>query len=322
MKPICAAIFLTLLALPGGGAHGSDAYGPLIWSDDGRRAYTWHDDQVMELDLEMGEMTPVTDSIPPPHAIALDEENRLLVVSQPTDFTNLTLFSMDEGEPVLCYLPREKGQVIALNCHDGELTVVGRGYVARLDLFTGAPLDSIEWIGRSVPADLSFRGGNVDVLQQQLVVEYDRASRSIPVGTDGILRAVFAGRNGRSFLEQRGGDLQLLMPEGSARPAGKIEPDERFAGAQYSREGEKLLIVIERPGVNEGNRTTRLEIRDACTGERIQFLRSARSIRGVDQFEGPYSAAIHPDGKWLLVNWLLTGIQLWNMEDWSLLQTW
>ncbi len=308
--------------LSGGSLFGSDSYGPVIWSDDGDRAFTWHDEQVMELDLVQGGMTPLTDSIPPPHAIALDENNRLLVVSQPRDFANLTLYSMEKGAPILCYLLQEEGHVIDLHCHDGELTVVGKGYLIRLDLSTGAPFESPGWIGRPLPADLAFDAGMAEVLQQEGIVQYRHESRSIPIESAGILRSIFLSHHGRSLLIQDGRDLSLLMPDGSNRPAGVIEDDERFAGAQYSSAGEKLIVVIERPGVVEGNRTTRLEIRDAHTGDRIQFLRSARSIQGVDHFEGPYAAAIHPNGKWLLVNWFLTGIQLWDMEEWNLIQKW
>ncbi len=315
-------IFLLSLAASGG-AYGADAFGPVIWSEDGLRAYTWHDERIVELDLLEGGLTPLTDSIPVPHAIGVDEGNRSVVVSSPSAEPRAVLYSIDSGESILCYTMTGRRTLLSLSCYDGLVTAVGVGYAVRFDLLTGEREPPIDWVGRARPIDISFERDRAVVLQQDRIVEYGHTLRESSFESDGLRRALFTGPYGWSVLEQRENDLVLIFQGGEERSAGTLAPDERFSGAQYSPAGEKLLVVIEMPGVTEGNRTTRLEIRDGKNGERIQFLRSAQRIRGADHFESPLAAAIHPNGQWLIVNWPLTGIQLWEMgEEWALLHSW
>ncbi len=316
LPPRSIALFL-LAAFPRLAAP-SDAFGPVAFSLSGDTVFTWHDGKLMGLRVEGG-MTPVTDSIAVPRACAVDDASKIVAVSPPAGEARVTLYRGRSAEGFVSLLPGT-GRVMVLAAAEGTLTVVGEEGAAKFALPSGEPLGMTVRPFEAPPVDFTVGPGGVTTLFSRAIVGPDGSTSPITSGMTG--RSIFPAPGGFALLGQRADSLFLELPGGSTRPAGLLRGDETLLGAAWSRTGERLLLVIEMPHANRGNRTSRVDVIDTLTGKRIRFLRSTWNDGGVDRFETPIAAAFHPNGRWLLVNWRLTGIQLWEIDSWELVQHW
>ncbi|MFH1277054.1 MAG: hypothetical protein ABIK65_01555 [Candidatus Eisenbacteria bacterium] len=295
-------------------------FGPMVWSPNGEFVVSWHRARIASMPLAESKAVWLTDSLPPPPAIAVSWENSTLFVPAGGDGgspARVDRYSPEESGAEVC-LVGFKTLPSLLLLREGRAMVAGPGYCDVRDPVSGALLDSLRWSPPVPPRGLRpWEGGCALLLEDRLVViDGEPGFRSLPASSTGIALAPF--QEGPALLVLREGSIILAGPGDRERLVGNLEPGEIVIGADVTPDGHLAALAIRVDPGSAAPYPSRIDVRVTDTGDLAKRFRSARILSGEKDFEVPVAAAFDPSGRFLALSWPSSGTQIWAVEDWSL----
>lgn len=306
-----------LLLLPGAAPAG---FGPMVWSPNGEFVVSWHRARIASLPLVESKEVWLTDTLPPPPAIAVAWEGSTLFVPSTGEGggpDRLDRYSPGDVRPEVCFvaLPAPATRLLF---REGRLVVGGPGFCDVRDPSSGSLLDSIRWSPPLPPRDLGpWGGGSALLLENRLVLRNGGpAIRSLAEPEAGIALAPLP--EGPALLIGRNRSVLLAGPGEKEGGISTLEPGEIVIGADVTSDGRLVVLAIAVEPGSSATYPSRIDVREIGTGDLAKRFRSARIRRGEKEFEIPVAAAFDPSGRFLALSWPSSGTQIWAVEDWSL----
>ena len=298
-------------------AMGGASFGPIVWSADGSRITAYHRHRIAEMTVVEGDEVWLTDSIPPPRALAVYEADRLLIVAPERNPPSLDFYSPGDLEAVRS-LVRLPGPVDLLRVNDQTLLIAGAGYMQKRSLPDGGVVDSLRWDPPRRPVDLAVVDERELLLLPDRLVRLNGAPRFDPILSGGEAIALGKGEKGPTCLVASSGVVLLLSADGERSEIIRLEREERVIGGAFSPSlGLVALAIHVDPGANT-TWPSRLDFRDAVTGELRKRFRSARIYRDIKEFEDPTAFSLDPSRRLFAVVWPSSGSQIRDTGDWGL----